>query len=59
MTVGPSSAPLDEAGVMAFTKALLDLDLAPECLPGVLDQLTVLASHKRIVEGRPADTPGA
>jgi len=44
---------LDEGGVAALALAMLDLHIAPECLPGVRANLDALAAHTRRVESEP------
>ena len=41
--------PLTDAAIVELTRALLDLDIPPECLPGVRSNLAVLAGHAELV----------
>jgi hypothetical protein len=43
-------SPLTDAAIVETARALLDLDIPPECLPGVRANLDVLAGHARLVE---------
>jgi hypothetical protein len=40
---------LSDAAVVEAACALLDLDVPPECLPGVRANLALLAEHARLV----------
>ena len=42
--------PLTDAAIVAMAQAMLDLDIPPECLPGVRTNLAVLAGHAKKVE---------
>ncbi|MDB5703038.1 MAG: hypothetical protein JWN66_154 [Sphingomonas bacterium] len=39
-----------DAAIIEIARALLDLDIPPECLPGVRANLAVLADHAKKVE---------
>jgi hypothetical protein len=41
--------PLTDAAIVELARALLDLDIPPECLPGVRTNLDVLAGHAKLV----------
>ena len=41
--------PLTDATIVEMARALLDLDIAPECLPGLRANLALLAEHARLV----------
>jgi hypothetical protein len=42
--------PLTDTAIVEMAQALLDLDIPPECLPGVRTNLEVLAGHAKLVE---------
>jgi hypothetical protein len=42
--------PLTDAVIVEMGRTLLDLDIPPECLPGVRANLDVLAGHAKWVE---------
>jgi hypothetical protein len=42
--------PLTDTAIVEMAQALLDLDIPPECLPGVRANLEVLAGHAKLVE---------
>jgi len=41
--------PLSDAAMLEAARALLDLDIPPECLAGVRANLALLAEHARLV----------
>jgi len=41
--------PLPDAAILETARALLDLDVPAECLPGVRANLALLAEHARLV----------
>jgi hypothetical protein len=41
--------PLTDAAIIEAARALLDLEVPPECLPGVRANLVLLAEHARLV----------
>lgn len=41
--------PLTDAAIVELARALLDLDIPTECLPGVRANLAVLAGHAELV----------
>ena len=42
-------SPISDAAVVEMARALLDLEMPPECLPGVRANLALLAEHARLV----------
>ena len=44
------NAPLPNAAIIEMARALLELDIPAECLPGVRANLDVLADHAKRVE---------
>ena len=42
--------PLTDTAIVEMARALLGLDIPPECLPGVRTNLDVLAGHVKLVE---------
>jgi hypothetical protein len=44
------NTPLTDAAIVETARALLDLDIPPECLPCVRANLAVLAGHAKRVE---------
>jgi hypothetical protein len=46
--------PLSDAAIVEAARALLDLDIPSECLPGVRANLALLAEHARLL-GDPDD----
>ena len=41
--------PMSDAAIVEMARALLDLDVPAECLPGVRANLALLAEHTRLV----------
>jgi len=41
--------PMSDAAIVETARALLDLEMPPECLPGVRANLALLAEHARLV----------
>jgi len=40
---------MSDAAIIEMARALLDLDVPPDCLPGVRIKLALLAEHARLV----------
>lgn len=40
---------MSDAAIIEMARALLDLDVPPDCLPGVRINLALLAEHARLV----------
>jgi hypothetical protein len=40
---------MSDAAIIEMARALLDLDVPPDCLPGVRVNLALLAEHARLV----------
>ena len=40
---------MTDAAIIEMARAMLDLEVPPECLPGVRANLAVLAEHARLV----------
>ena len=45
----PDPSSLSDAAILEAARALLDLEVPPECLPGVRANLALLAGHARLV----------
>ena len=44
--------PMTDVAIVEAARALLDLEIPPECLPGVRANLALLAEHARLVGDR-------
>ncbi|MFA6116164.1 MAG: AtzG-like protein [Sphingomonas sp.] len=42
--------PLTDAAIVEMARAMLDLDIPSECLPGVRANLDILAGHAKLIE---------
>ena len=41
--------PMTDAAIVEMARALLDLEMPPDCLPGVRVNLALLAEHARLL----------